>query len=90
MISLLCTTYIRGMKHNVQFNQRITKSTSVLFYFKGTVSRDFPPLVFSSNNPIWAPDSQVKAILNMASNSRSFSTKSVAQRTPLWPTQRCQ
>jgi hypothetical protein len=33
--------------HTVQF----------LFYFlKGTVSRDFRPLVFSSNNPTWAPD----------------------------------
>jgi hypothetical protein len=42
--------------------------------FKGTVSRDFRPLVFSSNNPTWAPDSQLKAFLHMASNSRRYST----------------
>jgi hypothetical protein len=35
---------------------------------------------FLSNNPIRAPDSQVKAFSNIASNFRSYSTKSVAQR----------
>jgi hypothetical protein len=29
-------------------------------------------LFFSSNNPIWAPDSQVKAFSNVASNSRRY------------------
>jgi hypothetical protein len=37
--------------------------------FKGTVSRDFLPSVFSSNNPPQGPDSWAKAVSNMASNS---------------------
>jgi hypothetical protein len=41
---------------------------------KRTLSLDFQPPVFSSNNPIWAPDSQDKAFLHMASNSRIYST----------------
>jgi hypothetical protein len=46
-----------------------------------------PPLIqmilrwfFSSNNPIWAPDSRVKAFSNIASNSWSYATKSVPER----------
>jgi hypothetical protein len=41
---------------------------------KETLSRDFRPLVFSSNNSIWAPDTRVKAFLHMASYSRRYST----------------
>jgi hypothetical protein len=40
----------------------------------------FDPRFFSSINPTWAPDSWVKAFLHMASNSQSYSTKSVPQR----------
>jgi hypothetical protein len=43
-------------------------------FFKGILSRDFRPPVFSSNNPILALDSRVKAILHMATNSRRYST----------------
>jgi hypothetical protein len=35
--------------------------------FKGTLSRDFRLLVFSSNNSIGAPDPRVKAFLHMTS-----------------------
>jgi hypothetical protein len=41
----------------------------ILFNFKGTLTRDFRPLFFSSNNFLWVPDTQVKAFSNMASNS---------------------
>jgi hypothetical protein len=34
---------------------------------------------FSLNNPIWAPDSRIKAFSTMASNSRSYSKKSVPE-----------
>jgi hypothetical protein len=39
---------------------------------KGTVSRDFRPSGFSSNNTLWAPYSRAKAFLNSASNSRRY------------------
>jgi hypothetical protein len=41
-------------------------------FVKGTVSRDFRPSVFSSNNTPRAPDSQAKAFLNSASNSPMY------------------
>jgi hypothetical protein len=45
---------------------------------KGTVSRDFRPLVFSSNNTRWSTDSWAKAVSNIDSYSRrnSNSTRS--------------
>jgi hypothetical protein len=45
-----------------------------IYIIKGTLIRDFRPLVFSSNNSPKAPDTRVKAFLNMASNSRRKST----------------
>jgi hypothetical protein len=47
---------------------------------KGQCHEIFDLWFFSSNNPIWAPDSRVKAFSNMASNSRSYSTKSVPEQ----------
>jgi hypothetical protein len=47
---------------------------------KGTLTRDFWPLFFSSNNFPLAPGTRVKAFSNMASNSRGLSTKLVAQQ----------
>jgi hypothetical protein len=46
------------------------------------VSWDYQPLVFSWNNPTWAPDSRAKAYLHMDSNSRSYLTKAVHQQSP--------
>jgi hypothetical protein len=43
-------------------------------HVKGTLSRDFRPPVFSSNNSIWALDPRIKAFLHMASYSRRYST----------------
>jgi hypothetical protein len=40
----------------------------VLFLFKGTLTPDFRPLFFSSNNFPWVLDTQVEAFSNMASN----------------------
>jgi hypothetical protein len=39
---------------------------------KGTVSRDFRPSVFSSNNTPLAPDSRARVFLNSASNSSRY------------------
>jgi hypothetical protein len=44
---------------------------------KGTVSRDFRPLVFSLTGTPGSPDSWAKAVLNMDSNSRSNSIRFV-------------
>jgi hypothetical protein len=45
--------------------------------FKGTLPRDFRPLVFfhQTTPPAWAPDARNKAFLNMASNSLRKSIK---------------
>jgi hypothetical protein len=42
-------------------------------FLKGQCQEIFDLWFFSSNSPIWAPDSRVKAFLHMASNSRSYS-----------------
>jgi hypothetical protein len=59
---------------------------------KGPCHEIFDLWFFLSNNPVWVPDSRVKAFTNTASNSRSYSTKPVPQRsmTLLGPPQRCQ
>ncbi len=43
------------------------------FHLKGTVARDFWPLVFSWIDLIWAPDSYPKKYFNSGSNSRRYS-----------------
>jgi hypothetical protein len=45
-----------------------------LILFKAQCHEIFDLWFFSSNSPIWAPDSRVKAFSNMASNSRSYPT----------------
>jgi hypothetical protein len=45
----------------------------VLIVLKGTVSRDFRPLFFSSNCTPGSPDSWAKMVLHIDSNSRSNS-----------------
>jgi hypothetical protein len=45
------------------------------------LTRDFCPLIFSSNNFPWASGRQVKAVSNISSNSRRYSTKLVVQCT---------
>jgi hypothetical protein len=50
---------------------------------KGQCHAIFDLWFFSSNNPAWAPDARVKALLHMASNSRSYKTKSVPQQCQL-------
>jgi hypothetical protein len=47
--------------------------------FKGTVSRDFRPLIFFIKQSHLGPNSRVKIFSNMASNSRSYSTKLVPE-----------
>ena len=39
---------------------------------KGTVQRDFRPLVFSSLKPVWATDQQVKIFSILVKNSPSY------------------
>jgi hypothetical protein len=48
--------------------------TSLLFIiFKGTVSRDFRPSVFSLNCTPGSPESCAKTVLHIDSNSRGYS-----------------
>jgi hypothetical protein len=86
--------WIRGSSSGWSLERKWTKNrlTSLSRYFrlflykywsdifKGTMPRDFRPLFFSSNNSPKAPDTRVKAFLNLASYLRSKSTKLVAQR----------
>jgi hypothetical protein len=47
---------------------------------KGTVARDFWPLVFFMIDPIWAPNSYPKTFSNSGSNSRRYSNFKVVLR----------
>jgi hypothetical protein len=47
---------------------------------KGTLTRDFRPLVFSSINLPWASVTRVKAFSNISSNLRKYSRKLIAQQ----------
>jgi hypothetical protein len=46
---------------------------------RDSVTRFLTSGFFSSNYPIWAPDSRIKAFSNMASNSQIYSIKSVPE-----------
>jgi hypothetical protein len=50
----------------------------LLSIFKGIVSRDFQPLLFSSNNTPGPTDSWDKAVSNIDSYSRRYSTWKIA------------
>jgi hypothetical protein len=51
---------------------KVTDCHSLEAQLTGTVSRDFRPLVFSSNNPIKAPDSCCKIFSNFVANSPRY------------------
>jgi hypothetical protein len=61
-----------------------SRTISFCAFLKGQCYEIFELGFFLSNYPTWAPDSRVKAFLQMASNSRSDSTKSVLQRIQLY------
>jgi hypothetical protein len=52
--------------------------TFTVFYITKTVSRDFRPLVFSSNNTFGSIDSWVKAVSNLVSYLRGYSAMKIA------------
>ncbi len=58
-----------------QMHRKIVKKL-----IKGTVARDFLPLIFLWIDPIWAPDSHSKIFSNSVSNSRRHSYSKVKIR----------
>jgi hypothetical protein len=56
------------------------QTSSMVYFLKGTASRDFWPLVFSSNIFPWATVSHPKVFSQIISNSRRYSNSKSTQR----------
>jgi hypothetical protein len=57
-----------------------TKNLNEKDFFEGTVARDFRPLIFSSINPNWAPDSYPKIFSNSVTIRRDIRIRSLTDR----------